>query len=165
MAGQTGRLRKECRNFLEAIRSIHFRFIPSLKLPFKFYPEDRAVRTTSFGRKMRLAGAWAHRWAIKGGSMTSMEMASGGAEPANAEDCFGLGMVYSSGAGVAVDLVQAHKWFNIAAMRGHQQAAQLRREVAEQMSDSEIGCAQRAARDWLKAHPETPASTRIRAAA
>src|SRR5215469_5885436 len=89
--------------------------------------------------------------------MTGMEMASGGAEPANAEDCFGLGMVYSAGAGVAVDLVQAHKWFNIAAMRGHKDAAQLRREVAELMSDSEIGCAQRAARDWLKAHPETPA--------
>jgi hypothetical protein len=25
------------------------------------------------------------------------------------------------------------------------------------MSDSEIGCAQRAARDWLKAHPQAPA--------
>jgi TPR repeat protein len=97
--------------------------------------------------------------------MTSMEMASGGAEPANAEDCFGLGMVYSSGAGVAVDLVQAHKWFNIAAMRGHRQAAQLRREVAEQMSDSEIGLAQRAARGWLKAHPEAPVSARRRSAA
>jgi hypothetical protein len=93
----------------------------------------------------------------KGGKMTSMEMASGGAEPASAEDCFGLGMVYSAGAGVAVDLVQAHKWFNIAAMRGHKDAAQLRREIAEQMSDAEIGCAQRAARDWLKAHPQAPA--------
>jgi uncharacterized protein len=92
-----------------------------------------------------------------GVEMTSMEMASGGAEPASAEDCFGLGMVFSAGAGVPVDLVQAHKWFNIAAMRGHKDAAQLRREIAEQMSDSEIGCAQRAARDWLKAHPETPA--------
>ena len=40
-------------------------------------------------------------------------------EPADAEGCFSLGMIYSSGAGVAVDLVQAHKWFNIAAMRGH----------------------------------------------
>jgi uncharacterized protein len=94
----------------------------------------------------------------KGGAeMTSMEMASGGAEPANAEDCFGLGMVYSAGAGVSVDLVQAHKWFNIAAMHGHKDAAQLRREIAEQMSDAEIGCAQRAARDWLKAHPQAPA--------
>ena len=92
----------------------------------------------------------------------SMEMASAGAESANAEsanaeDCFGLGMVYSAGAGVAVDLVQAHKWFNIAAMRGHKHAAQLRREIAEQMRDAEIGCAQRAARDWLKAHPQAPA--------
>ena len=89
--------------------------------------------------------------------MTSMEMAWGGAELANAEDCFGLGMVYSAGAGVSVDLVQAHKWFNIAAMHGHKDAAQLRREIAEQMSDAEIGCAQRAARDWLKAHPQAPA--------
>jgi TPR repeat protein len=88
------------------------------------------------------------------------------AEPADAEGCFGLGMIYSSGAGVAVDLVQAHKWFNIAAMRGHSDGARLRREIAEQMSDSEIGCAQRAARDWLNAHPQAsaPALT-IRAAA
>jgi TPR repeat protein len=98
--------------------------------------------------------------------MTSMEIAAGGAEPANAEDCFGLGMVFSAGAGVAVDLVQAHKWFNIAAMRGHTDAAQLRREIAEQMSDAEIGCAQRAARDWLKAHPQASAPVRtIRVAA
>lgn len=79
------------------------------------------------------------------------------AEPTGAEDCFGLAMVYSAGAGVTVDLVQAHKWFNIAAMRGHKDAARLRREVAEQMSDTEIGCAQRAARDWIKAHPQAPA--------
>ena len=83
------------------------------------------------------------------------------AEPSNADECFALGMIHSAGAGVAVDLVQAHKWFNIAAMRGHRDAAPLRREIAEQMSDAEIGLAQRAARDWLKAHPlasveETP---------
>ena len=89
--------------------------------------------------------------------MTGIEIAAGDIEPTSAEDCFGLGMVYSAGAGVAVDLVQAHKWFNIAAMRGHKDAARLRREVAEQMSDAEIGCAQRAARDWLKAHPQAPA--------
>ena len=75
----------------------------------------------------------------------------------DADGCFSLGMIYSAGAGVAVDLVQAHKWFNIAAMRGNSDAARLRREIAEQMSDSEIGCAQRAARDWLKNHPQAPA--------
>ena len=89
--------------------------------------------------------------------MADIEMQGALPEPTDAEDCFGLGMNYSSGAGVAVDLVQAHKWFNIAAMRGHKDAGQLRREIAEQMSDAEIGCAQRAARDWLKAHPQAPA--------
>ncbi|MBS0534194.1 MAG: sel1 repeat family protein [Proteobacteria bacterium] len=79
-------------------------------------------------------------------------------EPADAEACFNLGMIHSSGAGVPVDLIEAHKWFNIAAMRGHREAAQLRREVAEQMADGEIGCAQRAARDWLKKHQPTPAA-------
>ena len=87
-------------------------------------------------------------------------------EPTDAEGCFSLGMVYSSGAGVAVDLIEAHKWFNIAAMRGHSEAAAMRREIAEQMQDAEIGRAQRSARDWRKLHPQaqTPV-TLIRAAA
>ena len=86
-------------------------------------------------------------------------------EPADAGACFVRGMIYSSGAGVPVDLIEAHKWFNIAAMRGHGDAARLRREIAEQMADSEIGCAQRAARAWLKAHPQEPVAPAIRAAA
>ena len=37
----------------------------------------------------------------------------------DAKACFDLGIVYSSGAeGVDVDLVEAHKWFNIAAVSG-----------------------------------------------
>ena len=88
-------------------------------------------------------------------------------EPADAEGCFDYGMVYSAGAGVAVDLIEAHKWFNIAASRGHSDAVRLRREIAELMSDSEIGQAQRAARDWLKGHPQPQHhhTTPIRAAA
>lgn len=78
-------------------------------------------------------------------------------DEAAAEACFGLGMIHSAGAGVPIDLVQAHKWFNIAAMRGHKDAARRRREIAEQMSDSEIGTAQRAARDWLKGVPPVQA--------
>jgi len=74
--------------------------------------------------------------------------------PVTADTMFSLGMMYSSGHEVPVDLITAHKWFNIAAMKGHAEAAQLRREVAAEMQDAEIGQAQRAARDWLKAHPE-----------
>jgi len=84
-----------------------------------------------------------------------------------AEVCFERGIIYSCGReDIAVDMVEAHKWFNIAAMRGHRDAVQMRREVADLMSDSEIGRAQRAARDWLKLHapPPMPAPA-IRAAA
>jgi TPR repeat protein len=94
------------------------------------------------------------------------QVAVNAVEPENADECFALGMNYSAGAGVGVDLVAAHKWFNIAAARGHRDAAQLRREIAAQMSDSEIGCAQRAARDWLKCHPQLrEAAPAIRVAA
>jgi TPR repeat protein len=79
-----------------------------------------------------------------------------GEAPATADTLFELGMMYSSGRSVAADLVTAHKWFNIAAMKGHTEAAKLRREIAAEMTDAEIGQAQRAARDWLKAHPEAP---------
>jgi TPR repeat protein len=68
--------------------------------------------------------------------------------------------MHASGRSAPVDLVCAHKWFNIAAMKGHAEAAALRREIAAEMKDAEIGQAQRAARDWLKAHPE-PVATAV----
>ena len=90
-------------------------------------------------------------------------------DPTDADDCFSCGMKHSAGAGVPVDLIEAHKWFNIAAMRGHHEAPRLRREIAELMSDSEIGRAQRAARDWLKLNPAmfvpAPAPMAMRVAA
>ena len=105
--------------------------------------------------------------------MARMEMpdfvpAELGAGPATADTLFALGMMHSSGREVPVDLVTAHKWFNLAAMKGHAEAVQLRREVAAEMKDAEIGQAQRAARDWLKAHPEpvrAPEPVLFRAAA
>ena len=69
---------------------------------------------------------------------------------ASPEMLFELGMMYSVGRDVPVDLVAAHKWFNLAAVKGNADAIRLRREVANQMSDAEIAVAQRAARDWLR---------------
>ena len=80
--------------------------------------------------------------------------AVGAITPTCSEEMFLLGMLYSSGRDTPIDLITAHKWFNVAAMKGHAEAAQLRREIAVEMKDAEIGQAQRAARDWLKAHPE-----------
>ena len=74
-----------------------------------------------------------------------------GEAPAGADTFFQLGMMYSVGRSVPIDFVTAHKWFNLAAMRGNADAIRLRREVADQMSEAEIAQAQRAARAWLKA--------------
>jgi TPR repeat protein len=48
--------------------------------------------------------------------------------------------------------IEAHKWFNIAAMQGNAEAALLRRELAVEMTPAEIAGAQRAAREWLTLH-------------
>jgi uncharacterized protein len=63
-----------------------------------------------------------------------------------------LGMVYSTGtSGVDVDLIEAHKWFNLAAMAGSEEAQSYRAEIAEDMTAREIAEAQRAARAWIAA--------------
>ncbi|TXC71952.1 hypothetical protein FSB78_14050 [Sphingomonas ginsenosidivorax] len=63
---------------------------------------------------------------------------------------YDLGMVYSTGAsGIGVDLIEAHKWFNLAAVAGNVAAQECRAEIAEDMTAREISVAQRAARDWL----------------
>jgi hypothetical protein len=128
-----------------------------IKLSFKFSREDHHART---GKNSGQQGP-KRQAAIKRtgrhnrvANMAGIELEL--PEVLDAEDCFSRGMSYSSGAGVAVDLVQAHMWFNIAAMRGHSDGAPMRKEIAAQMADSEIGMAQRAARDWLKAHPQAP---------
>ncbi len=89
--------------------------------------------------------------------MARFEMADAGSgamgeSKPNAEDLFELGMIYSSGTGVETDLVAAHKWFNLAAMRGNSEAVHYRREVALEMDDQDIAAAQRAAREWLTTH-------------
>ena len=82
-------------------------------------------------------------------------------EPRDVAGCFELGIIYSSGREDEIDLIQAHKWFNIAASRGHCDGAQMRREIAALMTDSEIGQAQRAARDWLNSNPLAAALPQI----
>jgi uncharacterized protein len=84
-------------------------------------------------------------------------MAPLGEGPAGSDMLFELGMMYSVGRDAPVDLVAAHKWFNLAAVKGNAEAIRLRREIANQMSDAEIAAAQRAARDWLRGNHEAAA--------
>ena len=60
-----------------------------------------------------------------------------------------LGIMYSLGQDVDKDLVAAHKWFNLAALRGNECAKQYRRDISTEMSPEEIAEAQREAREWL----------------
>jgi TPR repeat protein len=72
------------------------------------------------------------------------------AQGGGADALYELGLMYCSGRDVEPDLVQAHKWFNLAAMRGNGQAKQYRSEIAREMSKKEIAAAQKSAREWLK---------------
>lgn len=67
------------------------------------------------------------------------------------EACLALGMMYASGREVAVDLVAAHKWFNVAAHRGCRAALDHRAEVARDMSADQVSAALREARLLLRA--------------
>jgi TPR repeat protein len=69
-----------------------------------------------------------------------------------AEAYFRLGLMYSAGRDCPVDYVTAHKWFNVALARGFKPAAELRAELAMQMSGDEIAEALREARMFLTRH-------------
>ncbi len=73
-----------------------------------------------------------------------------GAAAGDEEAYFDLGVAFSTGShGVQCDLIEAHKWFNLAASRGHEEAAWCRADVSDEMTAREIAEAQRRAREWL----------------
>lgn len=74
------------------------------------------------------------------------------ADGGQVEAIYDLGLLYSTGQGVDLDLVEAHKWFNLAAMMGLQRAVVDRSDLARDMSTGEIANAQRQAREWQAAH-------------
>ena len=68
----------------------------------------------------------------------------------DADSLYELGVAYSTGThGAEVDLIEAHKWFNLAALNGSGLAQQCRAEISEEMTAREIAEAQRQARAWL----------------
>lgn len=71
---------------------------------------------------------------------------------AQADILFELGMMYATGRDCEVDPVAAHKWFNIAAIKGSARAAELRAELAVSMSKPELARALREAREWMTMH-------------
>ena len=74
------------------------------------------------------------------------------AERGDVDALFELGVTFSTGrGGVPVDLIEAHKWFNLAALSGCTRGQQCRAEISIEMTAREIAEAQRQARSWLGA--------------
>jgi uncharacterized protein len=84
----------------------------------------------------------------------------------NPDAYYELGVAFSTGTGgVDVDLIQAHKWFNLAALGGNKEGQICRADISDEMSREEIAEAQKQARAWLNAMAGAPASTEQRFAA
>jgi TPR repeat protein len=72
------------------------------------------------------------------------------ADRGNVDALYELGVAYSTGRGrTPVDLIEAHKWFNLAALSGCTRGQQCRAEISIEMTAREIAEAQRQARSWL----------------
>jgi len=69
-----------------------------------------------------------------------------------ADALFELGLMYCTGRDVELDLIEAHKWFNLAALKGSSEARFYRSEIARELTRSEVATAQRRAREWLTVH-------------
>jgi TPR repeat protein len=84
---------------------------------------------------------------------TAATESKGSARDGNSADAlFELGLRYCLGRQVPKDLILAHKWFNLSAMRGNGAAKQYRLEIAREMSPCDVAEAQRQARAWLQTH-------------
>ncbi len=83
--------------------------------------------------------------------MHNSEMATMGGET-RADVFCNMGLMYATGRGCSIDLVSAHKWLNIAAIKGCERAAELRADLAQTMSKTELAEALRSAREWMTMH-------------
>lgn len=66
------------------------------------------------------------------------------------DDLYRAGLAFATGTGTEINLVEAHKWFNLAAVRGHEEAKIQRKEMAGMLTTDEVKMALQAARDWMK---------------
>ncbi|MBB4007371.1 SEL1-like repeat protein [Allorhizobium taibaishanense] len=83
--------------------------------------------------------------------MQADDMATLGSQPK--ADIFRImGLMYATGRGCDQDLVAAHKWLNVAAIKGCDRSVGLRADLAATMSKSQLAEALREAREWMTSH-------------
>ena len=71
-------------------------------------------------------------------------------ETASGEELYRVGLAYSEGVDCEQDLVAAHKWFNLAVLKGYDDAKICREEMADLLEKEDIKAALQAARAWLQ---------------
>jgi uncharacterized protein len=84
--------------------------------------------------------------------LSSHGILEGGAHGGSSDALFQLGLLYCVGRDVDVDLVEAHKWFNLAAQRGNVEAKRYRLEISREMTKPQVSRAQKLAREWMATH-------------
>jgi uncharacterized protein len=138
-----------------------------LKPPFKSSLDYRYIcrgeNVQMNAQERTVRAAYSGECIMAGFEFVGLDKAMLGEGAAAGESLFELGMKYSVGIEVPVDLISAHMWFNLAAAKGNAEAVRLRREIANQMSDAEVAAAQRAARDWLALDKRETAASAIAA--
>jgi uncharacterized protein len=63
-----------------------------------------------------------------------------------------MGLMYATGRECEVDYIAAHKWLNIAAIKGSDRAASMRADLANTMTKMQLAQALREAREWMTMH-------------
>ncbi len=71
-------------------------------------------------------------------------------ETATGDELYRVGLAYSVGVDCEQDLVAAHKWFNLAVLKGSEEAKICRQEMADVLDKEDIKSALAAARAWLQ---------------
>lgn len=71
-------------------------------------------------------------------------------ETATGEELHRVGLAYAEGVDCEQDLIAAHKWFNLAVLKGYDDAKICRQEMADLLDKEDIKSALAAARAWLQ---------------
>lgn len=80
------------------------------------------------------------------------DVAESAGQGGSADALYELGLMYCTGRDVDIDMIEAHKWFNLAALRGNEEAKRFRQDISRHMTRAEITQAQKRARQWLSVH-------------
>jgi TPR repeat protein len=104
-----------------------------------------------------MGSAWFNEGSLTGTPADSTDLVVArclaAAAAGDASAYFDLGVAFSTGShGMECNLIEAHKWFNLAAVSGHGEAQMCRADISEEMTAREIAEAQRRAREWIAAN-------------